>query len=101
MDRPFAAGSGGLGFAGDGRRRVRELYGAFRRSQNDADRDTADLVARLGVTSASDLSYLRERLLAKHMIRAAGRGRVAFTLPGTAAWLGAGTPRRSLPPPRS
>ena len=38
---------------------------------------------------------------AKHMIRAAGRGRVAFTLPGMAARLGAGTPRRSLPPPRS
>ena len=67
----------------------------------DGGTTTADLVARLGATSASDLSYLRERLLAKHMIRAAGRGRVAFTLPGMAAWLGAGTPRRSLPPPRS
>jgi hypothetical protein len=67
----------------------------------DGGTTTADLVARLGVTSASDLSYLRERLLAKHMIRAAGRGRVAFTLPGMATWLGAGTPRRSLPPPRS
>ena len=67
----------------------------------DGGTTTADLVARLGATSASDLSYLRERLLAKHMIRAAGRGRVAFTLPGMAAWLGAGAPRRSLPPPRS
>jgi hypothetical protein len=57
MDRPFAAGSGGLGFSGDGRRRVRELYGAFRRSQNDADRDTADLVAGLGVLTGLDIEF--------------------------------------------
>jgi hypothetical protein len=57
MDRPFAAGSGGLGFSGDGRRRVRELYGAFRRSQNDADRDTADLVARLGVLTGLAIEF--------------------------------------------
>ncbi len=57
MDRPFAAGSGGLGFYGDGGRRVRELYGAFRRSQNDADRDTADLVARLGVLTGLDIEF--------------------------------------------
>ena len=56
MDRPFAAGSGGL-VLGDGRRRVRELYGAFRRSQNDADRDTADLVARLGVLTGLDIEF--------------------------------------------
>jgi hypothetical protein len=57
MDRPFAAGSGGLGFSDAERRPVRELYGAIRRSQNDADRDTADLVARLGVLTGLDIEF--------------------------------------------
>jgi hypothetical protein len=57
MDRPFEAGSGGLGFSYAERRPVRELYGAFRRSQNDADRDTADLVARLGVLTGLDIEF--------------------------------------------
>jgi hypothetical protein len=68
----------------------------------DGGSTTADLVDRLGAKSASDLSYLRERLLTKHMIRATARGRVAFTLPGMASWLGGGARRRrSLPPPRA
>jgi hypothetical protein len=59
----------------------------------DAGTTTADLVARLGVGRASDISYLRDRLLTKHVIRAAGRGRVAFTLSGMGAWL------QRTPPP--
>jgi hypothetical protein len=62
-------------------------------ADGDAGTTTADLVARLGVARANDISYLRDRLLAKHVIRAAGRGRVTFTLPGMATWL-----RRSPPP---
>jgi hypothetical protein len=57
MDRPFEGGSGGLGFSDAERRPVRELYRAFRRSQNDADRDTADLVARLGVLTGLDIEF--------------------------------------------
>jgi len=63
---------------------------------------TADLVARLGATRAADLSYLRERLLAKHVIRATGRGRVAFAMPGMAAWLSGGRrARRAITAERS
>jgi len=62
----------------------------------DAGSTTADLVARLGATRASDVSYLRDRLLAKHVIRAEGRGRVAFAVPGMGAWLASGG-RAGLP----
>jgi hypothetical protein len=57
VDRPFEAGSGGLGFYGDERRLVRELYGAFRRPQNDADRAVTELVARLGVLTGLDIEF--------------------------------------------
>ena len=57
MDGPFEAGSGGLGFSGVERRPVRELYGAFRRPQNGADRDTAHLVARLGVLTGLGIEF--------------------------------------------
>lgn len=66
----------------------------------DAGTATADLVRRLGVEEANEISYLRERLLRKHMIKAVGRGRVAFTLPGMATWLQPGR-RRRLPSPRT
>lgn len=65
----------------------------------DAGSATADLVRRLGTQRPSEISYLRERLLRRHMIRAVGRGRVAFTLPGMGAWLrGPSGPGSALPP---
>lgn len=71
----------------------------------DAGSTTADLVRRLGADRSSDISYLRERLLRRHVIRAVGRGRVAFTLPGTGAWLrgtyrAPGGSRPAAPSPR-
>ena len=49
MGRRFEPGSSSLGFAGgDERRPVRELYGAFRRPRNDADRSAAAFVGRTG-----------------------------------------------------
>lgn len=51
MDQPFVAGSSSLMFAYDseeGRRPVRELYGAFRRPRTDADRSAGELAARWG-----------------------------------------------------
>lgn len=63
----------------------------------DIPSTTADLVRRLGADRASDISYLRERLLRQHMIRAVSRGRVAFTLPGMSAWLRGEEPT-GLPP---
>jgi hypothetical protein len=46
MDRPFEPGTSGLGWSGIGDRRpVRELYGAFRRPANDADRRVGGLAA--------------------------------------------------------
>lgn len=67
----------------------------------DAGSTTADLVRRLGADRPNEISYLRDRLLRRHMIRSVGRGRVAFTLPGMGAWLGGSRPAgRGLPPGR-
>jgi hypothetical protein len=57
VGRPFEAGSGGLGFYGDERGLVRELYGAFRRPQNDADRAVTELVTRLGVLTGLNIEF--------------------------------------------
>jgi hypothetical protein len=49
VDRPFQPGSSGLMFYGhDERPPVRELYGAFRRPPNDADRSAGELAVRTG-----------------------------------------------------
>jgi hypothetical protein len=49
MDRPFEPGSSGLMFYGHGDERtpVREVYGAFRRPANDADRRVGGLAAQM------------------------------------------------------
>jgi hypothetical protein len=67
----------------------------------DAGSTTADLVRRLDADRPNDISYLRDRLLRRHLIRSIGRGRVAFTLPGMGAWLSSTPPQgKPLPPGR-
>lgn len=50
------------------------------------------VAADLGAGSSNDVGYLRARLLARGMIRPAGRGLLRFTFPGMAEWLAAGGP---------
>ena len=46
----------------------------------------ADVALSMGVTS-NELSVLRGRLIQKGFIEAAGRGKLAFTVPGFGDWL--------------
>jgi hypothetical protein len=58
MERPFGPGSSSLGFSGLGERRpVRELYGAFRRPRNDADRSAGAFVGRTGALTGLPIEF--------------------------------------------
>lgn len=58
MERPFEPGTSSLGWYGDDEPRpVRELYAAFRRPQNDADRAAAELVRRLGTLTGLPIEF--------------------------------------------
>lgn len=48
---------------------------------------TADVVAHLGRSSASEVSMQRARLIDKGLLHAPGRGRLAFTIPGFAEFV--------------
>lgn len=58
MERSFDPGFSSLGWYGDGEPRpVREVYGVFRRPQNDADRKVTALVRRLGTLTGLDIEF--------------------------------------------
>jgi hypothetical protein len=58
MRRPLEPGTSSLGWYGDDDPRpVREVYGAFRRPQNDADRVATELVRRLGTLTGLDIEF--------------------------------------------